>query len=256
VGYFMQRFVMFAMPRTGSSWLRTILNSHPDITCYGALFRNRRLKPKELGRLLEAPDPRFYGVDYRMANFETVLEAVLSATPPTRHIGLKHMAGAQKKRRLLKREVGAQQRVRDYLAKDPQYRKVVLRRDNLLAVYASNLLAKATGQGSVRRNVEMKKAPILFSHKEFAAFSSRYDKAYTDLRAICEGEVLEIEYNALRQGDDMGRLADFFDVDTERMVFDTTQKRGNDSIIDRFENRADALAYLKRVDREQWAAEC
>ncbi|MEZ5873903.1 MAG: sulfotransferase [Hyphomicrobiales bacterium] len=238
----MQRFVMFAMPRTGSSWLRTILDSHPDITCYAALFRNRPWKKNEFNRLLEAPDPRFYEVDYRMANFEAALEAVFGSTPPIQHVGLKHMSGAQPK-------------IRNYLASNPQFRKVVLRRDNLLAVYASNLLAKATGQGSVRRDVEMKISPIRFDRKEFAAFSKRYERAYEDVRAVCAGELIEIEYNALRQGDDMRRLGEFFEVDTEQMTFDTTRKRGNDSIVDRFENPEDALSYLKDFDREQWAVE-
>jgi hypothetical protein len=239
----MQRFVMFAMPRTGSSWLRTALDSHPDITCYAALFRNHRWGKNEFRRLLQSPDPRFYEVDYRMANFELALEEIFEATPPTRHVGLKHMAGAQPK-------------IRDYLAKNPQYRKVVLRRDNLLAVYASNLLVKATGQGSARRNVEVKRAPIFFDQKEFNVLHSRYEEEYRELRALCVGDVIEVEYNRLRQGEDMSRLAEFFDVDPAQMVLDTTTKRGNDSIVDRFENRNEALAYLKDFDHEQWAVEC
>jgi hypothetical protein len=238
----MQRFVMFAMPRTGSSWLRTALDSHPDITCYAALFRNHRWGKNEFRQLQQSPDLRFYEVDYRMANFEAALEAVFEATPPVKHVGLKHMAGAQPK-------------IRDHLAKDPQYRKVILRRDNLLAVYASNLLVKATGQGSARRNVEVKRAPILFDKKEFKVLSSRYEEKYRELRALCAGGVIEVTYNSLRQGEDMTRLAEFFDIDPAQMVLDTTRKRGNDSIVDRFENRDDTLAYLKEIDHDQWAVE-
>lgn len=238
----MQRFVLFAMPRTGSSWLRTILHAHPEVICFAALFRVGAWKPDELDRLTGPVEQRYYNPEYRSAHpFET-LEALIAAAPPVRHIGLKHMAGGKAE-------------VRDALAADPAYRKIILRRDNLLAVYASNQLVRATGQGNVRDHVEIKRAPIFFDRAEFEAHCENYRRKYALLESSCRGEAVRVEYNRLRQGEDMAALAGFFGLAPEEMPSGLTRKRSTDDIAARFENVEEALAALKEMGREDWAVE-
>jgi hypothetical protein len=37
------RFVIFAVPRTGSNWLCSLLNSHPEIICHHEIFNPERI---------------------------------------------------------------------------------------------------------------------------------------------------------------------------------------------------------------------
>lgn len=238
----MQRFVLFAMPRTGSSWMRTVLHAHPEVICFAALFRVGPWKDDELDRLVGPVAEKYYDFEYRNAHPLETLEAVIAAAPPVRHIGLKHMAGGKGE-------------VRDALAADPVYRKIVLRRDNLLAVYASNQLVKATGQGNVRGEQEVKRAPIYFDRAEFEAHCENYRRKYELLEKSCRGDMIRVEYNRLRQGQDMVALADFLGLEPEGMPGGLTRKRSDDDIVARFENPEEALAALREMGREDWAVE-
>ena len=126
----LRRFVIVAAPRTGSNWLCTLLDSHPDILCHHEIFNpggihlawSRRDGSLDLGSVAERDrDP------------ESVLKRVWSN-------GLGHARVGFKMTR------GQAEGVLAAVLADRTVLKIVLRRADALATFVSETLARQTGE--------------------------------------------------------------------------------------------------------------
>lgn len=124
------RFVVLAAPRTGSNWLCTLLDSHPEVLCHHEIFN-----PEGLHYSLRLRDGSFDlgTVAERDRAPEAVLEEVWRQSRGHRAVGFK-----------LNR--GQDERVFRRVLADPGVRTILLRRRNRIRTFVSEAIAERTGQ--------------------------------------------------------------------------------------------------------------
>jgi LPS sulfotransferase NodH len=120
------RFVLITHPRCGSTYLATLLNSHPEVLCHGELFYRA-----EVFYAVGHRDGSLHlaSVAERDADPRAFLEKVWGTTFGNRAVGFKLVAG---------QHPGAFRGVFD----DPGARAIVLRRRNRLKKFVSALIAE------------------------------------------------------------------------------------------------------------------
>lgn len=225
--------------------LVSALDSHPQIVCLGELFRRRILDRRGALQVLADIDEKFSDEVYRHTHQEAYLDAVFALHPDARFIGFKLM---------LPQNV----ELRDRLIADPAYRKILLYRDNILACYSSERIAKATGQGVAERDADVMTATIPFERKRFERYMQRRNALYDETRRLlgrCGSDVLEIEYRQAATGEGMKRVVGFIGASPEIPLEAGTKKRNPSVIVDRFTEPVEVAAYLRKAGLEAWAVE-
>lgn len=180
------RFVILSAPRTGSNYLCSLLDSHPQILCHHELFNldgiryalSRRSDDFSLGSLAERDrDP--VGFVHR----------VWRRPEGARAVGFKL---ARRHPEFVFRDVIA----------DPGVRKLLLRRRNRLKTHVSELVAQEELQWTHygRHPDELPRLQVTVDLDDFRAFALEYDAFYDRItRALVAGGEpwLELDYERL-----------------------------------------------------------
>lgn len=124
------QFVILNAPRTGSNYLCTVLNSHPDILCHHEIFN-----PHVVGvaRHLQGTEFRIGSIEERNADPIQFLERVWNLPMGRSLVGFK----------LCWRQNDAVYR---FLLREPAIRKIVLKRRNRVRTFVSLVLARHTAE--------------------------------------------------------------------------------------------------------------
>ena len=124
------RFVILNAPRTGSNFLCTVLNSHPDILCHHEIFN-----PHVIGvaRHLQNGDFRLGTMEERQSDPLEFLERIWRKTLGRAAVGFKLC-------------LWQHEPVYRAVMSDVTVRKIVLRRRNRVKTFVSLLLARQTGE--------------------------------------------------------------------------------------------------------------
>ncbi|MCW5732794.1 MAG: hypothetical protein KIS73_01630 [Enhydrobacter sp.] len=231
-----KRFVVLAMQRTGSTMVVSALNSHPAIYCHRELFRN------DLGATagLHGLDPRFHEPAFRNAHPQEYLEAIYGMDYAADFVGFKLLLSQHRP-------------IRDRLIEDCRYSKVLLRRDNLLARYASESLLSAARSGTMRED-----GKIEFVERDFRRYCRRYRRLYdeTRRRLMETGQPsLEVSYIEALTPPGLRRIAAAIGADASVELSAKTTKRGSPHIVSRFSNSDQVEDYLTRHHLEHWRSE-
>jgi len=241
----MQNFVILSTPRTGSNMLVSAFSSHPEIHCFGELFR-RQSKNSSYGlEVLQDISPEFSEENYRHAHAPEYIRAVFSTAKGAGFVGFKLM---------LRQNIG----VRNALILDKQFRKILLYRENILACFSSEKIAKVTGQGVAGRNVEVKTAKVAFDPERFQRYWERRKRLYSETRRLLQEsgqDFYEIDYLTATAEASMAALVEFIGADSSVPCLPDTKKRNPANILDRFSDPDKVSAYLGSIDRDDWAYE-
>lgn len=192
------RFVVVCFGRTGSSWLCSLLQSHPAILCHEELFSPKgiRYAPGYLERLgTTAP----WSVDSRDRHAAGFLEAVLSQDLGHQAVGFK-MLNWMRSEMLFD------------LARRPDVHKVILRRRNRVRAFLSRTRSEALERWYMESYHGLR---IRLEPTELIEYVERYDTFYDELRAATAGTpVWEIAYEDLLEDDQRARgIVDFLGVE-------------------------------------------
>lgn len=130
------KFVIIGAPRTGSNFLMSLLNSHPNCICYGEIFTNLKVGSwdipfslRKIGDInLKDKDPIDY-LDNRI--YSGYPKEIKSA-------GFKLFYHHARKEN--------EKVVWNYLKSESSIKKIHLLRDNFLEIYLSHISAKKNGQ--------------------------------------------------------------------------------------------------------------
>ncbi len=241
----MQKFVLLSTPRTGSNMLVSAFSSHPEIHCFGELFR-RQSKSSSYGlEVLQDIPPKFSEERYRHTHASEYISAVFSTAKGASHVGFKLM---------LRQNI----ELRDALIIDQQFRKILLYRENILACFSSECIAKVTGQGVATRDVEVKAAKVAFDPKRFQRYWERRKRMYSDTRRLLQAsgqDFYEIDYLTAATEVSMAGLVVFIGADPTVACLPDTKKRNPCNILERFTDPDKVSAYLGSIGREDWAIE-
>ena len=126
-----KRFVILATPRTGSSHLVELLNSHPQASCLGELFNPKGTVLRELGMRNKKVMTEVGQTPLEF--LDRVIEQLEEREGCKPCFGFKMM-------------LHHDPRMIDYVLDDPGWTVIVLERENLLGQWTSMALAKKTGR--------------------------------------------------------------------------------------------------------------
>jgi len=232
------RFVILAAPRTGSNWLCTLLDSHHEILCHHEIFNPERilyarsLRDKlDLGTLEERDrDPlRFLDLTWR-ADFGY------------RIIGFKLNRGQNE-------EV-----FRGVLA-DPDIRKIIIRRQNRIKAYVSEMIALQTGEWESYPGMEIgKQRPHIAVELEalrrhIENNKSYYNRVYEALHAT--GQTwLDLQYEKLANEDERATLLQFLSAKPGVPLREATRKQNPEDLRDLIANFTELGAQLRGTELE------
>ena len=124
------RFVVLATPRSGSNWLCTLLDSHPQVLCHHELFN---------------PDGVHLAWSLRNTDF-TLGTLELQQQDPLRLLALAWQQSLGHQSVGFKLNVGQSEAVFAAVLDDPKVRKVLVTRRNRVRAYVSEQIAEASGQ--------------------------------------------------------------------------------------------------------------
>lgn len=240
------KFVILAMPRTGSTLLTSTLNTHADIRCHGEIFRVNIKKIQGPVKVLNQVESKFLDDTYRRDNPFEFLEHVFSLEERVSAIGFKLMLFQH---RIVMRKI---------IQEQEDFKIILLRRDNVLSVYSSDKIAKATGQSIAGKKSVVKTAQVEFDVESFEAFWQDYEHEYHETKQLLESvnrEYLEIEYNDLRSHQGFKKVLEFVNVSPEKRMNTFSQKRNSDLITERFSNPEIVSDYLQSKGLEKWLTE-
>lgn len=232
------RFVILAAPRTGSNWLCTLLDSHPQVLCHHEIFNPggihvalSRRGALDLGTVVERDrDPG------------RVLRRVWEHPFGCRAVGLK-----------VTRETSPAAFAA--LFAERGVKAIVLSRRNRLKTFVSERIAAVTGQweshgleshkseshpgaasGASRDSGPMR---IAVDRDELLAHVERNERFYAWLRRMIEQsgwESLETAYEDLPSEEERRRTLAFLEVDPRRSLHGSTVKQGSHDLSRQISN--------------------
>lgn len=246
-----RHFLILTEQRSGSTMLVHILREHPRVRCFGELMRKTPAWMKLKGykgqlRILEKLDRKWRKDRYRMAHAEAFRDTVYATEPGYDWHGFKLHLGQNDG--YVERSVGR-----------PEEKLILLRRENLLAQFSSELIARATGQGNANTSTgEVKKAKVRFVARDFDKHvkqsDGRWSRVTEGIRAAGRDSVYLTYLDAV-SGDGVGRALDYLGLEAASGLESNTLKRNTSRIVDRFTNPDEVMAHLERIGRADWAEE-
>lgn len=241
----MRKFVILTTPRTGSNMLVSALSSHPDIQCFSELFRRRTANSIHGLEVLNHIDEKFSSESYRFSHASEYLNAVYSTAVEVGYVGFKLM---------LRQNI----ELRDALIADELYRKILLYRENVLASFSSECIAKVTGQVIATGNDEIKTVKVEFDPEKFQRYRDRRSRLYSETRTLLQAagqDFCEVEYLSAMTVATMKGLIGYIGADTSFQCSPKTVKRNPGNILQRFSNPTLVSSYLQSIGREYWENE-
>lgn len=225
--------------------LVSTLRTHPDVICYGELFRKNKKRLKGSIKIISELDSHFQDEKIQQDRWRDFLDAVAVASENFEFVGFKLM-------------VNQNSDVRRGLIDDPGYKKILLKRENGLAVYSSDKIARVTGQGSAGRFAKVKTAKVEFIPTDFESYLEKYEKRYiTAEKELKESgcKYLRITYAALCRPDGIRKVLSFIGANRSLSWKTPTKKRNTSTILDRFTNKEQVSEYLLSTGRQNWSVE-
>ena len=213
-------FLILTSGRTGSSHLVSLLDSHPDLCCFGELFRPAA-----------ASFPFFY-VNTRHTDPHEYL-ASLTDRVGKRLMGLKLTANCL-----------ATHPEAERLLQDVRVRVILLRRANLLAQALSGGLAKVTGVWHSTGGKRDPRAQVRIEPERIVGILVRLQEQQLALAALCrEHPVFELSYEDLAAGNRLDDLQRFLGVEP-RPLTSRYSRLDPRPLRDKIENWEDVSAAL------------
>lgn len=228
------RFVILAVPRSGSNLLCTLLNSHPDVVCHHEVFN---------------PEGIFYALDFREmspglgSRNDRDREPLEFLARLWRHDwGVSHVG--------FKMTRGQDEQVLAAVLEEPGVRKILLRRSNVLRTYVSELIAQQTGRWEVYRVTELPvdRPRLRVEAEAFFAHAQLNEVYYTQLEDVLtrSGQAwLATDYENLFSSSEQRRLLRFLGVAHDCAALEPQSVRQNPEplrhLIDNYDELAQAL---------------
>lgn len=242
----MQHFAIIAMPRSGSTRLCDILGRHPAIACHLEIFHPDEVQahlPRDAGYEVMDKAKRDASPKLFLDKFLAFNEAYFKGRQLH---GFKAM--------LDRNQLSA---VTEIVAPDPRLRKIVLHRDNLLAVYASVEMAMSTGLWHRTAGVEAPKEPDRKIDFDWDRFFAIAGEQVLTRRAVevamhrSHQPFLPISYEETLTKRGMERVWSFLNVPPaeDEGIYQRTYER---PLIELFRNPERATVAVRALGRPEW----
>ena len=238
-------YVILCQARTGSTYLVRLLRSHPGVVSHGELFHPRAIYYADRKARMDAE-----ALAARDADPVAFLEQLQAAAPPGTPVGFKIFPHHSTT-------------ILDHVRATPQLRRILLRRDNLLAQFSSERIAERTGRFT---QPDGSPAPvrIRFDEQDFLGFVDRVTGERVAHERVARGDqtgggdsprVLSLEYHELFAAGIEGRLARFLQVGCLPLRAEHLVRQNTGRITERFDDPPAVRDFLDRYGHPEWAEE-
>ncbi len=236
----MTRFVILAAPRTGSNWLCTLLDSHPEILCHHEIFN-----PEGVHYALSrrGGELDFGTLENRDRNPLRVLDRVWCESLGHRVVGFKINRGQDS-------------RILRQVLEDRNVLKIVIRRTNRIRTFVSEQIAEITGQWESYAGSETGQEKISI-RVDLAALRQHillnqlyYHGIYRSLDASGQ-TALEVRYEGLGCRTGHRRALEFLGASPNVRLRTGTRKQGTAELHELIANFDDLEKQLQGSDLEK-----
>jgi LPS sulfotransferase NodH len=194
-GPVLPHFLILTAGRTGSSHLVSLLDSHPELCCFGELFRQAEASFPFFYVNTPHTDPRDY-----LASLAGRVGNRLMGFKLTAHCMTIHPEAAS-------------------LLQDARVRVILLRRANLLAQAVSGSLAKATDVWHSTGPERDPNAQVRIEPKRIVGTLVKLQEQQIALAALCQGHpVFDLSYEDLATGNRLDDLQRFLGVESRPLT--------------------------------------
>jgi len=237
VGSEVQRFVVIATPRSGSNWLCTLLDSHPQILCHHELFNPDGV---HIARSLRDTGFDIGGLELQRSHPLELLERAWSKPLEFSHLGFKL-------------NIDQPAEVFSAVIKDPSIRKILVSRLNRVRAFVSECIAEASGQWesypeSARPSrplpVQADPARLLEHARRNAEFLGEIRKQL----ASHGQESLEIFYESIGQDDTHRRILEYLGARPDVPLRGRTRRMNPEPLSDLVRNYDELATALADTD--------
>ena len=236
----MQRFLIMGLPRSGTTYLMTLLNSHPHVYCSGEQFNPHAIvgiTPEDRVDTLEGVMARDHDP---IGFFEGFFRR--HATPDRHRLGFKFM-------------IGHNVRVLDHIAHSPDIKLIYVHRDNKLAQVSSLIKALetqdwATTEPTIPQPGHIKAGPRPISHRwhEYET----YDHLFRPWFEALPHDRLTVEYRELFAPGFNARICDFLGIAPVPGMRSPLVKQNLNTIAERFSRPDLIVHYFTGLGLEHW----
>jgi hypothetical protein len=240
----LRRFCVIAQARSGSEYLTTRLNEHPDIACHRELFNRRTVYTALTGPLKHKLPKVEWRDEHPLEAIEQVYALSEQAFPEKRVFGFKLF-------------LNHSQEVRRHILDDEGYKILVLERGNKLAQFVSSLTAKETGRWSVFNDNKEKTATgtvlVDVDIDDLARFVELEDQRYGRFNKRVEGRpgVFHVKTEDLEPR--FADALDFLEVDVSPELREVRGRQNPAPLSGRIRNWDQVHAWLGKEGRVAWA---
>ncbi|WP_211862246.1 hypothetical protein [Neoroseomonas soli] len=235
--------VLLAHARSGSTMLMEYLDAQPDTSFAHEIFHQNKV---HLPRFMPAAGKDQAALMAERDADPVAFLARVAAACPTSNFGFKWFRGHSAQ-------------VRDHVVSAPDWRVLVLYRENFLALFASQRTARLTGRYIARSPAAALPSPVLsFSPEEFLHEYDHYRRYYDGLIAQCDQAgkpFCLIEYKDLSNAAFLRNAARYIGVTEPAAPELVTFKQGSSRLLRRFEDQDLVRRTLDGLNRMHWLIE-
>ncbi|NEQ49252.1 MAG: sulfotransferase [Leptolyngbya sp. SIO3F4] len=239
-------FVIISIPRSGSNYLCGLLNSHPDILCHHELFHR---------------DEIYYALDHRDGGLnlgtkeqrnhkpKRFIQSVWENNFHCSAVGFKIFPGHNKK-------------ALDLLMKSSNIKKIILRRENQLKSYTSNLIAKKTGvyakhrDSSLIKNLSKTTIKIDFDDlKKYIASNNIFFSLIRNRLEETQQKFIEVSYEELvgtHKIQVRKSILNYIGLEDFHMLQETHNRQNSRSLSEIIENYDELVGQITGTDLENF----
>jgi LPS sulfotransferase NodH len=229
----MTRFVILAVPRTGSNLLCTLLNSHPQVLCHHEVFN---------------PQGVFTALDYR-GNGLALQSLQQRDDDPIGFLGRVWHTGADGSCVGFKWTRGQNVEVLKNVVSDAGVKKIVLRRRNRIKTFVSEKIAQSTDQWEVYspQELTLPRPRIHVDIQELLQHIEVNQHFYDELLAELAGlgqPGLEVDYETLLEGNAPVGMLEFLGVSPDVSLTAASVKQNSTDLREMIANFTELASTL------------
>lgn len=235
-----RRFLVMGLPRSGTTYLMTLLNAHPRIYCTGEQFNPFGI----VG--INSEDNRHEAILERDRAPVAFLDALFARFSEdhgkSTWVGCKFM-------------IGHNIRVLKALAERPDIALIYVWRENRLAQAASLIKALETNRwAQTQRNAHIRKKITVGPRKISQHWHEleTQDHLFGSWLEHLPNPRLVLEYREMFQAGFDRKICDFLEVDCTAGMKSPLVKQGSNTILERFEDPKPIRYYFRQLGLERW----
>lgn len=231
------RFLIVGLPRSGTTYLMTLLNSHKDVLCEGEQFNPHAI----------------VGAGWAQREFSAVVDR---DQDPVRFLNDFYLRNSNKGAAVgCKWMIGHHVEVLRHIPNDPDLRIIYVYRQNKLAQASSLLKALQTKQWATRNAADVDHTPIEAGPLQVAQRVREMavaDETFAHWLENIPNPVLAVEYGGMFSVDFEMALCQFLGVPHDPAMKSKLVKQGSSDILARFAKKKAVANYFTTVGASDW----